>query len=38
MNDSVHSTDADGAVDENPTYDSLMQAYQASGNDTERFR
>ncbi|MFY3093557.1 tyrosine-type recombinase/integrase [Achromobacter xylosoxidans] len=28
----------DNEVDENPTYDAVMEAYQASGKDTERFR
>lgn len=38
VTDSRHAIHDDPVVDENPTYDSVMEAYQASGKDTERFR
>ena len=38
VSDSGHSIHEDAGADENPTYDAVMEAYQASGKDTERFR
>ncbi|WP_233639043.1 tyrosine-type recombinase/integrase [Achromobacter xylosoxidans] len=37
VSETGHTND-DCGVDENPTYETVMQAYQASGKDTERFR
>ncbi|WP_454696695.1 tyrosine-type recombinase/integrase [Achromobacter aegrifaciens] len=38
VSDPAHILHDDCPVEENPTYDKVMQAYQASGKDTERFR
>ena len=38
VKDPAQNIHDEGVVDENPTYDAVMQVYQASGKDTERFR
>lgn len=38
VSDAAHNHADDGTVDDNPTCDTVMQAYGASGKDTERFR
>lgn len=38
VSDSRQSVHEDNEVDENPTYDAVMAAYQASGKASERFR